>query len=83
MENSACLPELGGASARSAGRGRGRVCFLSKDVSKVREQEGAQARGSFKSREAPSRPPAGPPHSLHLQGASGVAEPGPRLALDS
>ena len=83
MKNSACLPELGGASARSGGRGRGRVCFLTKDVREVREQEGAQAWGSFQSREAPSRPPVGPPHSLHLQEASGITESGPRLALDS
>lgn len=47
MKNSARLPELGGASARSAGRGRGRVCLLTKDVREVREQEGAQAWGSF------------------------------------
>ena len=83
MKNSTCLPELGGASARSAGRGRGRVRFLSQDVSEVRAQDGAQARGSFRSREAPSRPAARPAHSLHLQGASGITKPGPRLALDS
>lgn len=77
MKNSACLPELGGASAGSAGRG-----FLSQDVSEVREQEGAQARGCFQSRDAPPRPAARPAHSLHLQEVSGVAKPGPRLALD-